>query len=78
MADIDRPPNQPIQKGSVVDLYRRDPETKIPIIIGRVYIDIYGDAWVQINSNDLAEGIGVENIDGVALMTRDEFNGQVY
>lgn len=57
-----------------VYIYRVDAETNLPVIVGKVYIDPQGDAWVRINATDLAEGIGVEDIDGVALLGRDQFN----
>lgn len=60
----------------VVYIYRLDESSKLPIIVGKVFIDQEGDAWVRINATDLAAGIGVEDIDGVALLDRDTFNGQ--
>lgn len=64
----------PQREEESVYLYRFDKETKLPVIVGKVFIDTAGDAWVRINATDLAEGIGVEDIDGVALMNRDQFN----
>lgn len=54
-------------------LYHHDPETELAIIVGKVFVDGAGDAWVTISKEDLAEAIGVEDIDGVALMTRGQF-----
>lgn len=65
----------PAKPENVVYIYRIEEETSLPVIVGRVFIDENKDAWVQINETDLAEGIGVENIDGVALMDRDRYNG---
>jgi len=67
---------KPANERESVYLYRVDPESHLPVVIGKVFIDTKGDAWVRINAEDLAAGIGVENIDGVALMTRADFQAQ--
>lgn len=54
-------------------LYRLDPETRLPVVIGKVFIDNNGDAWVRIDSEELAKGINAENIDGVALLDHATF-----
>lgn len=54
-------------------LYYHDPVSELAIVVGEVYVDSSGDAWVRINGTDLAASIGVDDIDGVALQTRDEF-----
>jgi len=70
---VDPNPPVPAREEETVYLYRVDPKTHLPVVIGKVFIDTKGDAWVRINKDDLAEGIGVEDIDGVALMTRGDF-----
>ena len=67
---------QPANESDTVYLFRFDPVSNLPIIIGKVFIDENEDAWVRINATDLAEGIGVKDIDGVVLLNRDEFNVQ--
>lgn len=69
-------PAKPQNEAETVYLYRVDKESKLPVVIGKVFIDAAGDAWVRINKDDLAEGIGVTDIDGVALMTRGDFNAR--
>ena len=68
-------PPSPKDDSKSVYIYRFDQETSLPVIIGKIFVDENEDAWVRINAQDLAEGIGVENIDGVALLDRDTFNG---
>lgn len=41
--------------------------------VGKVTVDESGDAWVKINADFLAEQLGVEDIDGMALMRSSEF-----
>ena len=73
MAEINPNPPEPAREEESVYLYRVDKATHLPVVIGKVFIDKFGDAWVRINKDDLAEGIGVADIDGVALMTRGDF-----
>lgn len=68
-------PPRPANDADAVYLYRLDPESKLPVVVGKVFVDENRDAWVRINETDLAAGIGVENIDGVSLHDRDTFNG---
>lgn len=75
MAEQYEPP-MPGKEGESVYLYRVDPATHLPVVIGKVFIDAAGDAWVKINKDDLAEGLGVQDIDGVALMSRGDFQAQ--
>lgn len=67
-------PPEPAKGSESVYIYRIDPVTNLPVIIGKVFVDGKGDAWVRINATDLAEGIGVQDIDGVALLGREQFN----
>lgn len=69
-----QPPPEVDNEAHSVYIYRLDPMTNLPMIVGKVFVDPQGDAWVRINETDLAEGIGVENIDGVALLNREQFN----
>lgn len=71
-----QPPPEPEKNADSVYIYRLDLETRLPVVVGKVFVDAQGDAWVRINATDLAEGIGVKDIDGVALMDRDTFNAQ--
>jgi hypothetical protein len=66
----------PARDAETVYIFRQDPETQLPVIVGKVFIDTRGDAWVKINSTDLAAGIGVTDIDGISLVDRDAFNAQ--
>ena len=68
-----QPPPSPSEESKSVYIYRMDQETKLPVVIGKIFIDEEGDAWVRINATDLAEGLGIEDIDGVSLMNRDQF-----
>ncbi|QCG77552.1 hypothetical protein SEA_DIZZYRUDY_56 [Microbacterium phage DizzyRudy] len=63
-----------VNESEAVYLYRYDPVTNLPVVVGKIFIDENRDAWVRLNATDLAEGIGVEDIDGVALLNRDQFN----
>lgn len=74
MAEEHEPAPEPEHQSETVYIYRLDQVTNLPVVVGKVFIDASGDAWVRINSTDLAEGIGVEDIDGVALVNRDQFN----
>jgi len=74
MAEINPNPAEPSREEESVYLYRVDKATQLPVVIGKVFIDKAGDAWVRINKDDLAAGIGVVDIDGVALMTRGDFH----
>jgi hypothetical protein len=74
MADGEYEPPAPVRNAESVYIFRYDPETKLPVVVGKVFIDSDGNAWVRINATDLAAGIGVEDIDGVALMNREQFN----
>lgn len=56
-----------------VYIYHHDPATELAIAVGKVFVDENGDAWVRINKDDLASAIGVEDIDGVALVTAEQF-----
>lgn len=73
---LDQSPPQPARQEESIYIYRLDQETMLPVVVGKVFVDTHGDAWVRINATDLAAGIGVEDIDGVALLDRDSFNGQ--
>lgn len=74
MAETPEPTPKPAREPESVYIYRVEPATHLPVIVGKVFIDAQGDAWVRINAEDLASGIGVENIDGVALLSREDFN----
>ena len=67
-------PSQPAPGTESVYLYRLDPETHLPLIVGKVFIDKDENAWVRINAQDLAAGIGVEDIDGVALLDKYHYD----
>lgn len=67
-------PPVPKRESDTVHLYRLDPETHLPIIVGKVFIDKDENAWVRINAQDLAAGIGVEDIDGVALLDKYHYD----
>jgi hypothetical protein len=71
-----QPPPTPVREQETVYIYRYDPVTSLPVIVGKVFIDENADAWVKINETDLAKGIGVMNIDGVAMVSAAEFNAQ--
>ncbi|AWN03298.1 hypothetical protein PBI_CAMILLE_51 [Microbacterium phage Camille] len=63
----------PVREEETSYLYRYDPETSLPVIVGKIFVDKDGDAWVRINSTKLAAALGVEDIDGVALVNNDQF-----
>ena len=44
-----------------------------PVIIGKVFVDQASDAWIRIDAEGMAAEIGVENIDGVALLDHATF-----
>lgn len=70
-------PPSPGRKSKTVHIYRLDETTKLPIIVGLVFIDTMGAAWVRIDAEELAAGIGVENVNGVALLDHQTYVGMV-
>ena len=67
-------PPEPKEESKSIYIYRFDLETNLPVIVGKVFVDKNNDAWVRINAETLAAGIGVENIDGVALLDSVTFD----
>lgn len=74
-AERHMPPPRPAVRNAAEAryLYRLDPVSKLPIVIGKVFVDTDGDAWVRIDSEELAKGVAVSEIHGVALMDHNTF-----
>lgn len=57
-------------------IYRLDPETMLPVTVGKVFVKENGEAWVLLNKDAVASGLGMTNINGMALLTEGEFESQ--
>ena len=72
MADHEPPPTAE-NESETAYIYRIDPESQLPVVVGKLFKDEAGRPWVRLSREDLAAGIGEDHIQGTHLMSSQEF-----
>ena len=68
-------PPAPAHVQDAVYLYRLDPVSNLPVVVGKAFVNDVGRGWVFLIKEDLAAGIGAE-VQGLGLVTAGEFQSQ--